>query len=127
MARWSGVRSSRSAWMAVMIYGFTQTGSLAGFYVYAVIYGFGYAGVMTGVLVSIASLTPPSRRGTAMGIVTMFAWFGHASGGYLGGALFDVTGNYTLAYAVAAATGTANLLVVGSLFLKTRRTRLSMA
>ena len=35
-------------------------------------------------------------------IVTLFAWFGHGLGGYRGGLLFDLTGNYTLSYANAA-------------------------
>jgi len=30
-----------------------------------------------------------------MGIVSMFAWFGHANGGYQGGVLYDFSGNYT--------------------------------
>jgi MFS family permease len=109
-----------TAWMTLLVYGFTQIGSLPGFYVYAVVYGFGYAGVMTGVLVSIASLTHPSRRASAVGIVSMFGWFGHANGGYLGGYLFDLTGGYTTAYGIAAAAGFVNLLIVGTLYMKTR-------
>ena len=116
-----------TAWMAVMIYGFILMESLGGFYIYAVIYGFGYAGVMTGVLVSITALTHPARRGTAMGIVIMFGWFGHASGGYLGGLLFDLTGGYALAYGVAAASGIANLFVVGTLYLRTRGPQVRLA
>ncbi|WP_372604918.1 MFS transporter, partial [Actibacterium sp.] len=94
--------------------------SLSGFTLYAVIYGFGYAGVMTGILVSVATLTHPSRRASAMGIVTMFAWFGHANGGYLGGYFFDRTGDYQLTFAIAAIAGALNLIVVGTLYFKTR-------
>lgn len=110
-----------TAWMTLMVFGFTYVQNLGSFYAYAVIYGFGYAGVMTGVLVSIRMLTPPSRRASALGIVTMFGWFGHAIGGYQGGVLYDLTGNYTAAYAVAALAGILNLIIVGSLFRKTRR------
>lgn len=109
-----------TAWMTVMVYGFSVLDSLGGFYAYAAIYGFGYSGVMTGVLVSITMLTAPHQRATALGIITMFGWFGHASGGYLGGALFDLTGDYSAAYALAAAAGVANLIVVGLLYLKIR-------
>ncbi|MEQ8357169.1 MAG: MFS transporter [Kiloniellaceae bacterium] len=116
-----------TAWMTVMIYGFVRLESLDAFYVYAVVYGFGYAGVMTGVLVTITALTHPARRGTAMGIVIMFGWFGHAGGGYLGGVLFDLTGGYALAYGIAAATGVANLIVVGLLYLRTRGPQFRLA
>lgn len=108
------------AWMTILVYGFVKLFDLFAFYTYAVIYGFGYAGVMTGVLVSVAALTHPSRRATAMGIVGMFGWFGHANGGYLGGYLFDLTGDYSMSYAMAVAAGFLNLIVVGTLYMKTR-------
>lgn len=109
-----------TAWMGLLVYGFMWMESLADFYVYAVVYGFGYAGVMTGVLVSIAALTHPSRRASAMAIVTLFGWIGHANGGYLGGFLFDLTGDYSMAYAIAAYAAALNLVIVGTLYLKTR-------
>lgn len=107
-----------TAWMTLMVFGFTLVENLQGFYIYAVIYGFGYAGVMTGVLITIRVLTPPSRRAAAFGTVSMFGWFGHAIGGYLGGGLHDMTGDYTAAYAVAALAGVANLIVVAGLYRK---------
>lgn len=116
-----------TAWMTILVYGFVQIESLPGFYGYAAIYGFGYAGVMTGVLASIAALTHPSRRATAMGIVTMFGWFGHANGGYLGGFSFDITGGYSMAYGIAAAAGFLNLILVGALYRKTRGSTLRAA
>ncbi len=116
-----------TAWMALLVFGFIQVDSLSNFYLYAVVYGFGYAGVMTGVLVSIAALTHPSRRASAMGIVTMFGWFGHANGGFLGGYLFDQTGDYATAYAAAAVAGLLNLVVVGTLHVRTKRPGLSAA
>jgi MFS family permease len=109
-----------TAWMTLMVFGFIYIDSLSGFYTYAVIYGFGYAGVMTGVLVTMSVLTPTASRASAVGIVTMFAWFGHAIGGYQGGALYDLTGSYTLAYALAAIAGVLNLIVVSTLYWKSR-------
>ena len=110
-----------TAWMTLLVFGFTQLESLGLFYGYAIVYGFGYAGVMTGVLVTIAALTHPSRRATVMGVVTMFGWFGHANGGYLGGWLYDLTSSYNEAYAFAAAAGILNLMVVATLYMKTRQ------
>lgn len=110
-----------TAWMTLMVFGFLYIDSLRAFYIYAIVYGFGYAGVMTGVLVSIRVLTPPSRRASALGIVMMFGWFGHAIGGYQGGVLYDLTGNYTAAYSVAAVAGVLNLILVSNLLRKTRQ------
>ncbi|MGJ8623548.1 MAG: MFS transporter [Yoonia sp.] len=109
-----------TAWMTLLIYGFILIDDLSAFYIYAPIYGFGYAGVMTGVLATVAAHTPPARRGFAMGVVTMFGWFGHANGGYLGGYLFDMTNDYASAYGIAALAGALNLLVVGALYWKIR-------
>ncbi|SDG05026.1 MFS transporter [Sulfitobacter delicatus] len=107
-----------TAWMTVMVYGFVYIEDLNTFYVYAMIYGFGYAGVMTGVLVSIRVLVTPARRASAFAIVTMFGWFGHAIGGYQGGLLYDLTGDYAVPYSVAALAGILNLVIVSTLFRK---------
>lgn len=109
-----------TAWMTLLIYGFILLKDLSALYVYAPIYGFGYAGVMTGVLTTTASHTPPSRRGFAMGIITMFGWFGHANGGFLGGYLYDQTADYAAAFAVAALAGALNLVVVAVLWWRLR-------
>ena len=55
-----------TAWMTVVVYGFMYMETLSEFSIYAVIYGFGYAGVMTGILVSVATLTHPSHRASAI-------------------------------------------------------------
>lgn len=109
-----------TAWMALLIYGFILIDDLSAFYLYAPIYGFGYAGVMTGVLTTLAAHTPPSRRGYAMGMVTMFGWFGHANGGYMGGLLYDLTADYAIAYGLAALFAALNLVVVGWLYWRIR-------
>lgn len=116
-----------TAWMTLMVFGFVWLESLSAFYVYAVIYGFGYAGVMTGVLTTVRALAPAERRGSAMGIIGMFGWFGHAIGGYLGGLLHDITGAHDAAYAVAAVAGVLNLAIVSTLLRRTRRPDLAMA
>jgi hypothetical protein len=44
----------------------------------------------------------------------MVAWAGMASGGYVGGVLFDLSLSYTLAFLVAAMAGVLNLAVIGA-------------
>ena len=65
--------------------------TLNSFYIFAIIYGFGYAGVMTTILVCVRVIIPLSRRATALGIVTLFGWVGHAIGGAQGEFLYDLT------------------------------------
>lgn len=116
-----------TAWMTLMVFGFVWLESLSAFYVYAIVYGFGYAGVMTGVLTTVRALTPVQHRGSAMGIIGMFGWFGHAIGGYLGGLLHDLTGAHDAAYAVAAVAGLLNLIIVSTLLRGSRRPELAVA
>ncbi len=110
-----------SAWQTVMVFGFTQFDSVNAFYLYAALYGFGYSGVMTGILTTTRALTRPSRRASAMGIIGAFAFVGHGIGGWQAGMLFDLTGGYTAPYAVAAAAGVLNLLLITTLMMRLRR------
>jgi predicted MFS family arabinose efflux permease len=106
-----------SLWQTTLIFWFTQITSLEMFYIFAPIYGFGYAGVMTGLLTTTRALTPVSRRAGSTGIILAFAWLGHSLGGYQGGLLFDLTRAYTLSFATGALAGLLNLLILGSLFI----------
>src|SRR5690606_25197827 len=110
-----------SAWQTALVFFFTRIDDLSLFYIFAPVYGFGYAGVMTGVLTTIRSLVPAARRASASGIILAFAWAGHGLGGYVGGVFFDMTGTYDLTFAVAVAAGVANLIVVGLLFVLVAR------
>ena len=105
----------------ILVFFFLQFETLNGFYIFAAIFGFGYAGVMTGLLVCVRVLTPLSRRASALGIVLVFGWTGHAIGGYQGGFFFDLTGNYTQSYANAAIAGIINLIIVGALYFTISR------
>jgi len=116
-----------SGWQTVLVFFFLQLETLSGFYIYAVIYGFGYSGVMTSILVCVRMLTPISRRAFALGIITMFAWIGHGIGGYQGGFFFDLTGSYNLSYANAVLTGIVNLMLIGVLCVTLNRRRTTLA
>ncbi|MCP5368169.1 MAG: MFS transporter [Hyphomicrobiales bacterium] len=116
-----------SCWQTVLVFAFIQMHDLPSFYALAVIYGFGYAGIMTSILVCVRELIPPARRAFAMGAVGLFGWLGHGIGGYQGGFFFDLTGDYTLTYANAALAGVVNLFIVGALFLTLNRRRAALA
>ncbi len=116
-----------SCWQTLLVVGFLYIDTLDGFYLFAAIYGFGYAGVMTGLLVCVRVLTPLARRASALGIVSLFGFLGHGIGGYQGGFFFDMTGNYTLTYTNAALAGGINLVIVAALYFTYSRRRLALA
>ncbi|MBD1546234.1 MFS transporter [Roseibium aggregatum] len=110
-----------TAWQTALMLGFVMLGSIQSFWLFAPLYGFGYGGVMTGVLVSVRALTPASRRASATGIVLAFGWFGHALGGWQGGFFFDLTGAYFWSFANATLFGLMNLAIVGTIYAASRR------
>lgn len=110
-----------SLWQTSLVFLFTRISDLDTLYVFAPMYGFGYAGVMTGLLVTTRALTPASRRASSTGVILAFAWLGHGIGGYQGGLFYDLTGAYDVSFANAALAGLLNLLVIGSLFVTIRR------
>lgn len=79
------------------------------------VFGFGFAGNMTCLILCVREEAPPAQFGGAIGMVMFIAWAGMGIGGYLGGALFDLTGAYTLAFMISAAFGAANLAVLAFL------------
>jgi MFS family permease len=112
-----------SAWQTALVFLFTQLHRLDQLMAFAPVYGFGYAGVMTGVLVTIRRVTPVEHRATCTGFIVAFAWAGHGLGGVVGGYLYDMTATYDLTFAVAALAGVVNLAIVGSMGLWLSRGR----
>jgi MFS family permease len=109
-----------SGWQTLLVFGFTLVSGLESFFLYAAVYGFGYGGVMTTLLVTSRNLTTPSRRASSMGVIVAFAYLGHGLGGWQGAYFFDLTGGYTWTYANAAFIGIANLIIVSSLWVTIR-------
>ena len=115
------------AWQTLLVFGFTRFQSLEAFYLFAPIYGFGYGGVMTGVLTATRELTPASRRAGATGIVLAFAWLGHGLGGWQGGLFYDWTRSYNVSFANAVLAGVVNLAIVGAIWLTLQHRRQRLA
>ncbi|MCX2725705.1 MFS transporter [Roseibium salinum] len=87
------------------------------------VFGFGFAGNMTCLILCVRDEAPAEAFGGAIGLVMFIAWAGMGVGGYLGGALFDLSGAYGLPFLVAALFGVANLLVLAVLGLLRRTAR----
>ncbi|MFN3745550.1 MAG: MFS transporter [Hyphomicrobiaceae bacterium] len=86
------------------------------------VFGFGFAGNMTCLVLCIRQAVPEQRFGSALGLVMLVAWLGMGVGGYAGGALFDSTGSYVAAFFLAGAIGVLNLIVIGIVMAARRAT-----
>ena len=84
------------------------------FMVLSAIFGFGFAGNMTCLSLCVRQAVPANRFGGTIGVVMMVAWAGMASGGYMGGLVFDLSLSYTLSFLLAGMAGALNLAVIGA-------------
>lgn len=98
-----------------VVFWFTQTDHLGLLTVFAIVFGFGFAGVMTGLIICAREAAPLRIAGFAVAAVTTTAWIGMGVGGFFGGYLYDMTDNYVSAYGMAAAAGVTNMIIVGTL------------
>ncbi|MCZ6840684.1 MAG: MFS transporter [Alphaproteobacteria bacterium] len=103
---------SASFLQTVMVFWFTQTQSLDVLYVLSAVFGFGFAGVMTSLLICAREAAPLRITGFATALVATTGWIGMGIGSYQGGYFYDLTGDYTWSYGIAAISGIINLTIV---------------
>ncbi len=75
------------------------------FYTFSLFFGLGYGGEMTPFPVINRQYYGPAPIGLIYGFQIMIACFGMGIGGFVGGFLYDLRGNYTLAIWVAVIMG----------------------
>ncbi len=75
------------------------------FFLFAVCWGFGYAGVTMQYGIIAKDIFPTELRGQAFAGVSCAAMIGMASGGYIGGLLYDVSHSYISSWWVSLITG----------------------
>ena len=85
------------------------------FYVFAVIFGFAYGGVISLQNLVTAELFGLKSLGIILATLLVFAMTGGALGPLLAGTIFDITGSYNLALRITVALGT--LAIILSLLL----------
>jgi len=107
---------------AAVVFWFTQTSSIAGLFQLSLLFGFGFAGVMTCLLICAREAAPMRLSGTAMAIVSTTAWLGMGIGSYQAGFFYDLNKNYVLSYGNAAIAGIINVsLVLALAWYRSRR------
>jgi MFS family permease len=110
-----------SVWQTATVFWFTQVQTPQAFFLLAVLFGFGYAGVMTCMIVTARSLAPASHAGLATAVAALAGFVGMGIGGFQGGLFFDLTGDYLTSYANAAFAGLYNLVILATLYVYRRQ------
>ncbi|MBI3991653.1 MAG: MFS transporter [Candidatus Lambdaproteobacteria bacterium] len=116
-----GVLLLSSGLQTVSIFWFTQFPDLSLLYVFAAVFGFGYGGVLPCYPVVVRELIPAHLAGRSVGLVMFSGYIAMGLGGYLGGVLFDLSGDYRLSFGVGALAGAANMALIGAMLLHLHR------
>ena len=109
-----------SAGQTLSVFWFPFLDSTAAIYFVAVVFGFTYSGVMSAILVCTRMMVSAKVAARAMSITSFFGWFGMGAGGFMGGYLFDLTGNYDAAFIGAMIVGFINLAILTLFELRIR-------
>jgi len=115
--------SMQATMLAILI--FTQ--DLVWLYPVAALLGLGYAGIVPCYPIIIREYMPAHEAGRRIGGVAVFASLGMATGGWLGGYMYDLNGSYDVAFAIGVASNAVNLMIVGALIRCRRRGLLTPA
>ena len=114
-----------SAGQTLSVVWFPFLESTLAIYVVAVIFGFTYSGVMSTILVCTRMMVSAGYAARAMSITSFFGWFGMGAGGFMGGLLYDFTGDYEVSFIAAMLVGSINLVVLTLFALRIRRQTLA--
>lgn len=109
-----------SAGQTMSVFWFPFLDSTVAIYFIAVIFGFTYSGVMSAILVCTRMMVSAKFAARAMSITSFFGWFGMGAGGFMGGYLFDLTGNYDLSFIGAMVVGCINVAILVLFALRIR-------
>jgi sugar phosphate permease len=97
------------------------------FFLFATCWGFGYAGVTMQYGIIARDVFPTAIRGQAFAGVSCFAMVGMASGGFLGGLLYDISHTYVTAWWVSLIAGIIAALIAMDMARKAEHERMQAA
>ncbi|WP_326539519.1 MFS transporter [Pseudorhodoferax sp.] len=94
---------------------------LLSLYVISALFGLFQGGIVPSYAIIVREHFAPAEAGTRVGTVLMFTLFGMALGGWMSGAVFDLTGSYQAAFVNGIGWNLLNLCIVLFLLHRVRR------
>jgi MFS family permease len=100
---------------------FFMFNGLVSLYVVSILFGLFQGGIVPSYALIVREHFTPKEAGARVGTVLMATLFGMALGGWMSGAIFDLTGSYRAAFANGIAWNLLNVAIVGWLLLRLRK------
>jgi MFS family permease len=116
-----------SALQGVALLLFLPFDGLVSLYVIAGLFGLFQGGIVPSYAIIVREFFPPAEAGARVGAVIMATLFGMALGGWMSGAVFDLTGSYKAAFGNGILWNAVNLSVVVFLLRRSLRHRRALA
>jgi MFS family permease len=90
-------------------------------YVISALFGLFQGGIVPSYAIIVREYFSPKEAGTRLGLVLMATLLGMALGGWLSGAIFDLTGSYQAAFLNGLGWNLVNVAIMTWLLLRSRR------
>lgn len=104
-----------------VVFLFPHTQNIVLVYILAMVFGLAFSGVMASFLVCARMMVPARYLARSMATVAMAGWIGMALGGWQGGVMFDLTGDYVWSYSIGSLAGIINLGILALLYQLIRK------
>ena len=116
----------RTLWLGSLLQGvalllFLNSSGLTSLYIVSALFGLFQGGIVPSYALIVREYFAPAQAGTRVGAVLMATLLGMALGGWVAGALYDLTGDYDAAFLNGIAWNALNLFIVTWLLLQARR------
>ena len=113
---WTLLLGSLAQMTALVLY--LLMNGLTSLYIISALFGLFQGGIVPCYAIIVREHFPANQAGARVGIVIMATLFGMALGGWMSGAIFDLTGSYRAAFGNGVAWNVGNALIVLWLLLK---------
>ncbi len=94
--------------------------TLTALYLLSVAFGLSQGGIVPSYAIIIRSYFPSREAGWRIGTAFLFTIIGMALGGWMAGALYDLTGSYTVSFLNAIAFNVFNMAIAGKLLMRAK-------
>jgi len=100
---------------------FLNNNGLVSLYAISALFGLFQGGIVPSYALIVREYFTPKEAGARVGTVLMATLFGMALGGWMSGAIYDLTGSYQAAFVNGIVWNLVNLSIVGFLLYRAKR------
>lgn len=116
-----------SALQGLALFLYLPFDGMTSLYVVSLVFGLSQGGIVPSYAIIVREFLPPREAGRRVGLVLMATVLGMAAGGWMSGAVHDLTGSYAAAFLNGILWNAVNLAVAVLLLWRTGRARMAPA